>query len=644
MRILNLLYKIFLFSFLSIIIIIIGLYSYSYFSPKLQLNSYHTYELYDIEENVFYEGNKNNRWTNINKISQNLKDAVVSVEDKNFYVHNGFDYLRIIKALFNNLKNKKIIEGGSTISQQYIKNAYLDFDKTWDRKIKEALMTLNLEVHYDKDEILEAYLNTINFGLGNYGIAEASAYYFNKKPKDLTLEESLILAGIPKSPSHYNPVSDYDKSIQRAKVVALTMVNNGLLSSEKYNNLFKNKIEIYGKKNDNNMQMLDYYEDAVYYELKNKLGFDDKMINSGKYKIYTNLNLDYQKKMEEELLNNIKDEKLEMASVIIDPNTGKVLALSGGRNYKKSEYNRALSAKRQVGSTMKPILYYGALENGMTSSSTFLSQYTTFNLSDGKTYAPKNYGNLYGNKEITMAAALAYSDNIYAVKTNLFLGVDTLINTAKKCGIKEKLKNVVSLALGTSELNMLDFANAYTTFASLGYKKDLYFIEKILDKEGNVIYSHEPTNNLVLNPNYVYILNELLTSTTNSSFIDYNYPTALNIAEKLNQKYAFKTGTTDTDYWAVGYNKNILMMTWAGYDDNSNIELKLGGEVKNVWANTVSYIQNDSKNNWYEMPENVVGLPLNAINGQTTNDKKNMAIFYYLKGSEPYYIDTKKDS
>ena len=341
---------------------------------------------------------------------------------------------------------------------------------------------------------------------------------------------------------------------------------------------------------------------------------------------------------------NIKDEKIEMASVIIDPNTGKVLALSGGRNYKKSEYNRALSAKRQVGSTMKPILYYGALENGMTSSSTFLSQYTTFNLSDGKTYAPKNYGNLYGNKEITMAAALAYSDNIYAVKTNLFLGVDTLINTAKKCGIKEKLKNVVSLALGTSELNMLDFANAYTTFASLGYKKDLYFIEKILDKEGNVIYSHEPTNNLVLNPNYVYILNELLTSTTNSSFIDYNYPTALNIAEKLNQKYAFKTGTTDTDYWAVGYNKNILMMTWAGYDDNSNIELKLGGEVKNVWANTISYIQKDSKNNWYEMPENVVGLPLNAINGQTTNDKKNMAIFYYLKGSEPYYIDTKKDS
>ena len=145
MRILNLLYKIFLFSFLSIIIIIIGLYSYSYFSPKLQLNSYHTYELYDIDENVFYEGNKNNRWTNINKISQNLKDAVVSVEDKNFYVHNGFDYLRIIKALFNNLKNKKIIEGGSTISQQYIKNAYLDFEKRIVCLDKEFKYTCNID-------------------------------------------------------------------------------------------------------------------------------------------------------------------------------------------------------------------------------------------------------------------------------------------------------------------------------------------------------------------------------------------------------------------------------------------------------------------------------------------------------------------
>lgn len=637
LKIFNFLYKIFLFSFLSIIIIIIGLYSYAYLQKPLTLNSFHTYELYDINNNIFYEGTNTNRWTKIDKISNNLKNAVISVEDKNFYEHNGFDYLRIIKAFFTNFKSRKIVEGGSTISQQYIKNAYLDFDKTWSRKVKEAMMTLNLEMHYTKDEILEAYLNTINYGLGNYGIVSAANFYFNKNVDELTIEESIILAGIPKNPSNYNPVSNYDKSIQRAKVVALTMLNNGYISSDEYNNLFKNKIEIYGKKNNNNLQMISYYEDAVYNELKSISGISEKDINSGNLKIFTTLNINYQKKLEEEILNNITDEKLQVASVIVDPETGGIFALTGGINYNKSQYNRALSSKRQVGSTMKPFLYYSALNNGMTSSSTFLSQYTTFTLSQGKTYSPKNFANLYGNKEITMAAAIAYSDNIYAVKTNLFLGIDKLVDTAKKCGIKEKLNEVTSLALGTSELNLIDFATGYNTFASGGYKRSLYFINKIEDKEGKIIYEHQKENNLVLNPNYVYILNEMLTSTTNSAFVDYNTPTGLNIASKLKQKYAFKTGTTDSDYWAVGYNKDILMLMWSGYDNNSNIDLKLGNEVKNTWANVVSYIQENDQDSWYQMPTNVVGMPLNAISGKPSLNNKNITIFYYLKGSEPEY-------
>ena len=479
MHILRKIYKITLFIFLSIIIIIIGLYSYAYFSKPIVLNSYHTFELYDKNNNIFYEGTNQNKWSKIDKISNNLKNAVISVEDKNFYEHNGFDYLRIFKAFIKNIKSKKIVEGGSTISQQYIKNAFLDFNKTWSRKIKEALMTLNLEVHYSKDEILEAYLNTINYGLGNFGITNAASFYFNKKVSDLTLEESLILAGIPKNPSNYNPVSNYEKSIQRAKVVALSMLNNGYLTENEYNNLFKNKIDIYGKKDNNNLQMISYYEDAVYNELKNTLGFNEENINFGNLRIYTGLDLEVQKKLEEEIINNISDEKLQVASVIVTPETGEVLALTGGMNYNKSEYNRALKSKRQVGSTMKPFLYYGALDSGMTSSSTFLSQYTTFSLSNGKTYSPKNFANLYANKEITMSAAIAYSDNIYAVKTNLFLGVDKLIETAKICGIKEKLSNVTSLALGTSELNILDFTNGYNTFATGGYKRNIFFIKKI---------------------------------------------------------------------------------------------------------------------------------------------------------------------
>ena len=637
MRKIRFLYKVFIFAFLSIVTIIIGLYTHAYLSKPITLNSSGTYFLYDNNDNLIYGGSSKSEWISLEDISSNLINAVISVEDKNFYNHNGFDYLRIIRAFFKNIKSKSIIEGASTISQQYIKNAYLEFDKTWNRKIKEAYMTLNLEVHYTKEEILEAYLNTINYGQGNFGIQSASKYYFNKEASDLSLEEAIILAGIPKNPSNYNPVSNYDKAIKRAKTVALTMYNNKIINKETYDNLFKNEIQIYGKKSDKDLQTLMYYQDAVINEIRNLNIVSDAQINTGNLKVYTTLDYDAQRILEEEIINNIPNEKLQTASVIINPNNGNIIALTGGVNYAKSQFNRAISSKRQVGSTMKPFLYYSALENGMLSSSTFLSQYTTFTLDNGKLYSPKNYANIYGNKEITMATALAYSDNIYAVKTNLFLGVNELINTAKKCGIKENLKEVPSLALGTSELNLLDFAEGYTTLASGGYKRNIHLVRKIIDENNNILYEYKPKKDLVLNPNYVYILNEMLTSTTNPVFLDYNTPTALSLRKILSNKYALKTGTTDTDYWTVGYNKDILMVSWTGYDNNSPFEVSNGESAKKIWANTVERISNlkNYHNNWYKMPNNVVGIPLNAIDGTPTTDGSKTNIFYYLRGSEP---------
>jgi len=639
-------YKLFIFGFLSFVIIIIGLYTHAYFSAPIELNSVGTYYLYDNNEELIYQGSSVNEWISIDNISKDLINAVISVEDKNFYNHVGFDYLRIARAMLNNIKSKKIVEGASTISQQYIKNAYLEFDQTWSRKIREALMTLNLEVHYTKDEILEAYLNTINYGQGNFGISSAAKYYFNKEPNNLTLEESLILAGIPKSPNNYNPVTSYENAIKRAKIVALTMYNNKLIDNEIYDSLFTKEIEIYGKRSENDLQMLMYFQDAVIHELETINHITDDMLNSGNLRVYTTLDYHAQETLEKETLEHLKDKHLQTAGVIINPNDGSILALTGGIDYAQSQYNRALSSKRQVGSTMKPFLYYAALNNGMTSSSTFTSQYTTFNLSNGKTYSPKNYANIYGNKDITMAAAIAYSDNIYAVKTNLFLGVGELIKTAHLCGIDAELNEVASLALGTSEINLLDFADGYTTLASGGYKRNLHLINRVEDKDGNILYEYQPTNNLVLNPNYVYILNELMTSTTNAAFIDYNSPTALNIASKLSQKYAFKTGTTDTDYWAVGYNKNILMVTWTGYDDNSNIAVSIGSDAKNIWADTIEEISKNynSEDNWYKKPTNVIGIPLNAVDGKSTYDTAKANMFYFLKGSEPissYYIENK---
>lgn len=627
--------KSFIFLFISFVVLLIGLYTYAYLSPKLDLKTSGSLYLYDNKNDLVYQGSRSNEWANLEDISDNLKNAVIAVEDKNFYNHHGFDYLRIAKAMLTNIKKKSIVQGASTISQQYIKNLYLDFDKTWKRKAEEAMLTLELEVHYDKDDILEGYLNTINYGQGNMGIVNASSYYFNKKPSELTLEEAIILAGIPKNPAGYNPVSNYEASLKRAWVVAKSMLNNGYIDEDTYNNLFKEKLEIFGQTKNNNLQMIMYYQEAVLNELSNIKKIPASLINAGGLKIYTTLDLKEQTSLENNILSNKVDDELQVASVIVDPKTGAVKALTGGMNYAKSQYNRALKSKRQVGSTMKPFLYYAALENNMTMSSSFRSEETTFNLANGKTYAPQNAGNIYASKEITMAAALALSDNIYAVKTNLFLGVDKMIDVAKRTGINANLDEVASLPLGTSEINILDYATGYTTFASGGYQKELYFIEKIEDIDGNVLYEHEDINRLVINPNYTYILNEMMTSTTNDAYVDYTTPTALNIASTLTHKYALKTGSTNTDYWIVGYNPDRLMMMWMGYDNNKEVNGNVRNNAKKIWALTIEESLNSINTTWYETPKNVVAIPLDAVTGKTTNNQNKVALYYYVKGTEP---------
>lgn len=623
-----------IFLFISFVVILIGLYTYAYSSPKLDLKKSGSLYIYDNKDELLYQGSRNNEWANLSDISPYLVDAVISVEDKNFYVHHGFDYLRIAKAMATNIRRNKIVQGASTISQQYIKNLYLDFDKTWKRKIEEAFLTLELEVHYDKDDILEGYLNTINYGQGNMGIVNAASYYFNKKPNELTLEEAIMLAGIPKNPSGYNPVNNYEASVNRAKVVAKAMLNNKYIDEATYNNLYKEKIEIYGQNKTNNLQMVMYYQEAVLKELNNIKEIPTSLINSGGLKIYTNLDMEMQKNMEDAILSKKSDDEVQVASVVVNPDTGEVRALTGGIDYAKSQYNRALKSKRQVGSTMKPFLYYAALENNMTMASTFRSEETTFNLSNGKTYSPSNAGGIYASKEITMAAALSLSDNIYAVKTNLFLGVDKMIDVAKRTGINEELQGVASLPLGTSEINILDFATGYNTFATGGYKKDLYFIRKVTDLDGNVLYEHEDKKDLVINPNYTYILNEALTSTTNDAFVDYTTPTALNISGSLTHKYAIKTGSTNTDYWIVGYNPDALVMMWMGYDDNRECDKSVRNQTKKIWAEVIEDATKD-KDDWYETPKNVVAIPLDAVTGNVPKDNNKTALYYFVKGSEP---------
>lgn len=612
---------------------------YAQFSPKLSISGANTFYLYD-QNNTLFSGSGED--LTLDDISPYLINATLAIEDKNFYNHTGFDILRIIKALFINFTSGKTLQGASTITQQYAKNLFLDFDKKWSRKIEEALLTLRLEAHYSKDEILSGYLNTINYG-GVFGIEDASKYYFGKSAKDLTLAEASILAGIPKSPSNYSPIANYDAAKKRQLLILDAMVRNGYITDEEKKEAYETELIFIGSNSEDNISSLMYYEDAVLKELKSLSSIPTSFLETGGLRIYTNLDMNAQKLMDTTIKKYLSNSELQIASVLMDPNTGKIVAIAGGKDYSLSEFNRVTSSSRQVGSTIKPFLYYAALENGFTASTAFTSEKTTFTFSNNKTYSPTNYGDNYANSPISMGAAIAYSDNIYAVKTHLFLGENTLVEMAKRLGITSPLEENPSLALGTNEINILEMIGAYATFANEGYQIQPYFITKVEDVNGNVLYERKEVKKLILNQSIVYILNNLLKNSYNKDFIDYAYPTCINIAAKLSKDYAIKTGTTNTDHLIFGYNKDAILGIWMGFDDNSDTLVKDGNTMKNIWADIMEEYLRNNENNWYQKPDNVVGVLVNPITGEIATDYNKSTTFYYIKGTQPLFDENLDD-
>lgn len=623
--------KIFIFSFFTFIIVYLSLYVYAFITPKFQINTSKNIIYYDKNNDDIFSENLNNDYVKLSDITNFTKNAIISIEDKNFYNHRGFDYPRILKAMIINIKSGKIKQGASTISQQYIKNLYLTFDKTWERKIEEAFLTLELETHYSKNEILEGYLNTIDFGGGNYGIKEASKYYFNKNPKELTKAEASILVGIPKSPNYYNPIFNYKNAKDRQYSVLKSMVNNRYISENEMKKIYNEKISFYGKSDKVELSSVYYYKDAVMDEMKNIKQIPKTMLETDELNIYTNLDKNVQKKLEETVDTEMKSTSMQVASIVVEPKTAKIVGLIGGKDYSKSQFNRATKSKRQVGSTIKPFIYYSALENGFTPSSTFLSERTTFNLGNDM-YSPKNANNIYANKNISMLAAISYSDNIYAIKTHLFLGKDSLSNLAKRVRINTSIKELASSALGTTEINMIDFSNGYITLANEGKHEQPHLIEKITNKKGKILYEYKYNTEELLNKKYVYILNNLLTNTYNYKMVNYTSPTLLSISSDINGKYAIKSGSTSYDYWTIGYDSNYLVMVWTGNDNDNKIKNSESKITKKIWAKTMNNINVDPK--WYEIPSGITGEEINPITG---NSDKNGVLCFYEKGTEPSY-------
>ena len=628
-------------NFLLLILLCGGIFIYIKTSPKPEIYSANNLVLYDSTENVFFQGNESKEWISLDEISDYLIKATIYTEDKHFYKHFGFDLFRILKASYINIISGKTMQGASTITQQYAKNLFLDFDKTWKRKWDEMWYTMKIEANYSKDEILEGYLNTINYGHGMYGIENASKFYFNKSAKDLDLAEASILTGIPKSPANYSPIVNFDLAKKRQLTILELMEKNKVITEEEKNEAYNEELVFSGVDNSEELSTIMYYQDAVLKELKDINSIPLSYSDSKGLKIYTNLDFKAQQSLEKNIKEVLPDtSKIETSAVMMNPNTGGIIALVGGRDYNKSSYNRAIESRRQVGSTMKPYLYYAALENGFTSSSAFTSEKTTFTFNNQDDYAPNNYNNTYGNKPISMGTAIAYSENIYAVKTHLFLGGDALINVARRVGITAKLENVPSLPLGTNEISIIEMAAGYSAFANLGYKVKPHLIEKVVDAKGNVLYEADDSKELVLNSSIVFILNNLLTATYDPDYIDYNYPTAITLASKLTHKYGLKSGTTNSDNWNIGFNRDIVTAVWIGYDDNKALSTSEYKYAQNIWFKTTEAYEAGKPEAWYDIPSNISAMFVEPISGKPVVDNSTKKkLMYFIKGTEPSSTD-----
>ncbi|WP_249869357.1 transglycosylase domain-containing protein [Oceanobacillus saliphilus] len=582
-------------------------------------------------------GTHTSTWLELDDISPIVIDATIAIEDQHFFEHSGFDYRRIVAAVLKNATSLSLKEGASTLSQQYARNLFLSPEKTWSRKFKEAFYTVRLEMFYSKEEILEGYLNTIYYGHGAYGIESASFYFFNKSVMDLTVAEASMLVGIPKGPTYYSPLNNEENATERQRLILRTLLEKEILSEAEHTAALEEKLVYSITPEDPGPAP--YFRDHVLQEASILLDLDPSTVRVGGYHIHTTLNSDFQQQLEADIRNTIQDgSDIETSAVSMDPYSGAVVAMVGGRDYRKSTYNRAVHAKRMSGSTFKPFLYYAALHYGYTASTQLMSKPTAFAMEDGKVYQPSNFNGYYANEPITLAQALALSDNVYAVKTNMYLGPEKLIETAEQFGLKGNFPAVPALALGTASVSVEDMTVAYGMLANNGRSISVYTVEKISDRNGKTVYEKKQDKAVqVLDPKKAFILTHLMTGMFDVEMNDYTAVTGSSIANNLTRVYAGKSGTTSSDSWMIGYSPSIVTAIWTGYDDNRPMQIVAENSyAKEIWARFMEAAHEGQAQDVFAMPSGVVGLPIDPTSGKrATPDCTQSRIMYFEKGTEP---------
>lgn len=621
--------------FIILFIFLVGILSVSYLLGPPPIATKQTTVLLDVENNVINEqANK----IALAEISPFVIDATILVEDKHFYEHHGFDYLGIMRAMYKNVRAQRLKEGASTITQQLARNLYLTHEKTWVRKIKEALYTIRLEMFYSKDEILHAYLNEIYYGHGAYGIEAASNYFFDKRASELSLAEAAMLVGIPKGPSYYSPYVDIKHATDRQHHILKQLLYAGKITEAQFH-IAKNEALVFADKNGHDNHTAPYFVDVVWQEAETILGESKNVLLGKGLTIHTTLNLDVQKKFDNLIKKTMPNHSdLQVALITIDPESGAIIQLTGGKNYKESPFNRVTQAKRMVGSTFKPFLYYAALENGFTANTMLTSEPTAFKVAETM-YEPKNYNGYYAYEPISLAQALALSDNIYAVKTHLFLGPKKVAETARRFGITAPLPEVPALALGSASISLFEMVQAYSMLANGGSSMPAYTIEKITNKDGLVIYRHKKEKEKVLDEKKAFILTKMMTGMFDRRLNGYMEVTGSSISDKLNHEYAGKSGTTEADNWMIGFSKKLAVGVWTGYDNNQAIErMQERAVAKQLWASAIESAHQILKEEdvTFSKPSGVVEKIIDIETGLiATENCTHKKTFYFERGTEP---------
>ena len=516
---------------------------------------------------------------NISDISPEFLKAIIAVEDSRFYNHSGIDHRGLIRALMANIRTKRIVQGGSTITQQLSKNLFFSFERNWIRKIKELLIAFQLEATFGKEEILEAYSNQIYFGNGAYGVEEASQIYFRKRARDLTLLQAAMLAGLPNSPNNANPFVHYEKAMKRADYVLKRMVSANLITIREREEALNSIIDLANPKIESNPNL--YFADEVLEKLEKDYG--KEFVHFGGLKIFTTLDSKYQSFASRAARNHLEvlegkidkqsgSGKLQVALVAIENKSGAVKALLGGANYSYSQFNRAVSSNRLPGSSFKPFVYFAAMEGlGYSPATVVTDEPLKIKIPGGETWEPQNFDKGYAGN-IVLKKALLKSINIVSAKLIQQVGPEKVIRIARKFGIKSPLGKNLSLSLGTSGVAPLEIASAYSVIANLGIYNEPYLIQQIEDFQGNRLYEHFYQGVQKFAPDTLYSLLDMMQGVVERG--------TGRIVRRMGFKHpaAGKTGTTNEfkDAWFNGFTKDISTSVWVGFDNNDSMKIKSG--------------------------------------------------------------------